>query len=119
MKKKAGIAVAIISVLAIAAGIMVWGINSGWFFSATFEAEILSIGNDSFLVEPVEGSSELKSSDQIQVPMKNMSPSPEPQVGDIIEIHYNGDIMETYPARLGKVYSIRMTEEAPGTAIEN
>lgn len=119
MKKKTGIIVAIIGVLAISAGILIWGISNGRFFAATFEAKILSIGNDSFLVEPVEGSSELRSSDQIQVPMKNMSPSPEPQVGDIIEIRYNGDIMETYPARLGEVYSIRVTEEAPETAAEH
>ena len=119
MKKKAGIIVAIIAVLVIAAGVLIWGISNGRFFAATFEAKILSIGNDTFLVEPVEGSSELRSSDQIQVPMKNMSPSPEPQVGDIIEIRYNGDIMETYPARLGEVYSIRVTQEAPETVTEH
>ena len=39
-----------------------------------------------------------------------MESSPEPQVGDIIEIEYSGEIMETYPARLGEVYSIRIRQ---------
>lgn len=78
----------------------------------TFEAKILEIREASFLVEPVEGSQELKSADQISVPMKNMDPSLEPEVGDIIEIAYNGEIMETYPAQIGEVYSIKVTEEA-------
>ncbi len=73
------------------------------------EAEILEIHEGSFLVKPVEGSRELKSADKIEVPVKNMDPSPEPQVGDIIEISYNGEILETYPAQLGDVYSIRVT----------
>lgn len=74
----------------------------------TFEAEILEIHDGYFLVEPVEGSRELNSADRIEVPMEIMSPSPEPQVGDIIEISYNGEILETCPARLGDVYSIRI-----------
>lgn len=37
------------------------------------------------LVEPVEGSDELKSSDQIVVSMKNINPSPEPKVGMVFE----------------------------------
>lgn len=39
--------------------------------------------------------------------MKNMDPALEPQVGDIIEISYNGEIQETYPGQLSDVYGIR------------
>lgn len=77
-----------------------------------FEAEILEINEGYFLVEPVEGSQELKSADQIQVPMKNMDPSLEPQVGDIIEISYNGAISESYPAQLTEVFGIKVVKEA-------
>lgn len=75
------------------------------------QAKILEIHDSDFLVEPVAGSWELNSADRIYVPMKNMRPSPEPQVGDIIAITYNGQIMETYPAQLGQVSDIRVVEQ--------
>ena len=53
----------------------------------TFRATILEIKDTYYLVEPVEGSQELKSSDQITVPMKNLDSSLEPELGDIIEIN--------------------------------
>lgn len=71
------------------------------------EAEILEVNDGYFLVEPVEGSPELNSADKIVIPMKNMDPALEPQVGDIIEISYNGEIQETYPGQLSDVYGIR------------
>lgn len=49
--------------------------------SVTLRATVLEINDGYYLVEPVEGSAELKSADQITVPMKNMAPSPEPEVG--------------------------------------
>lgn len=75
------------------------------------EAKILEISEKSFLVEPVEGSWELNSSDQFTVPIEKMDSALEPQIGDIIEIVYNGEIMESYPAKLGKVYSIKVVQE--------
>ena len=78
--------------------------------AATFRAAVLEINDGYYLVEPVEGSAELKSADQITVPMKNMSPSPEPEVGDILEIEYDGYIAESYPAQINNVYSIRVVE---------
>lgn len=77
-----------------------------------FEAIILEINDTYLLVEPVEGSSELKSADQITVPMTNESTSPELEVGDIIEIKYNGEIAESYPAQITEVYSIKIVKEA-------
>lgn len=50
--------------------------------------------------EPVEESPELRSADQIEVSIKHLDPSLEPETGDIIEIVHSGEIMETYPARL-------------------
>ena len=54
---------------------------------------------------------ERNSASRIEVPMKNMRPSPEPQVGDILEIVYNGEVLETFPGRLVKVFSIRVVKE--------
>jgi len=80
--------------------------------NTVFQATILEISNQTLLVEPVEGSQELKSSDQIRLPMKNMSPSPVPKVGDVIEITYNGEIAESYPAEINEVYNVEVVEVA-------
>ena len=63
-----------------------------------------------YLVEPVAGSTELNSADQITVPMTNMNPSPEPEVGDVLEIEYDGSIEESYPAQITNVHSISVVE---------
>ena len=76
-------------------------------------AKIMEVHEGYFLVEPVEGNWELSSASQIEVPMKNMAPSPEPQVGDILEIEYDGQLQETYPARITAVYGIRVISERP------
>ncbi len=78
--------------------------------SVTLRATVLEINDGYYLVEPVEGSAKLKSADQITVPMKNMAPSPEPEVGDILEIEYDGYIAESYPAQINNVYSVRVVE---------
>ena len=77
------------------------------------QAKLLEIHDGYFLLEPVEGSWELSSASQIEVPMKNMASSPEPQVGDILEIKYDGQLQETYPARITAVYGIRVISERP------
>ena len=77
------------------------------------QAKVLEIHDAYFLVEPVEGSWELSSASKIEVPMRNMEPSPEPQVGDILEIEYDGQLAETYPARIAAVYCIRVISERP------
>ena len=77
------------------------------------QAKLLEIHDGYFVVEPMEGSWELSSSSEIEVPMKNMEPSPEPQVGDILEIEYDGQLHETYPARITTVYGIRVISERP------
>ena len=78
--------------------------------TATFQATILEIQDGYYLVESVEGSAELNSADQITIPMINMNPSPEPEVGDVLEIEYDGSIAESYPAQIVNVYSIRVVE---------
>ena len=82
-----------------------------------FEAEILEIYDGNYLVKPVEGSWELNSADRIEVPIRNVHPSPEPEIGDVIEIEYSGEILETYPARITEVFSIRVVKEAETWAL--
>lgn len=78
--------------------------------SSVFQAKILEINGQTLLVEPIEGSQELQSADRIILPMKNMRPSPVPKVGDIIEITYNGEIAESYPAEIHEIYNIEVAE---------
>ena len=77
---------------------------------ATFQATILEVRDGYYLVEPVDGSTELNSADLITVPITNINPSPEPEVGDVLEIEYDGSIAESYPAQITNVYSIRIVE---------
>lgn len=74
-----------------------------------FQATVTEVENDSILVKPVEGSPELKSSDKFSIPYEDEITL---QTGDVIEIEYGGDIMETYPAQLGEVYSLKVIKEA-------
>ena len=76
-----------------------------------FQAEILEDHNGYYLVKPVEGSWELSSADRIEVPIRNAHPSPEPEIGDVIEIEYSGEILETYPARIADVYGIKVIKQ--------
>lgn len=85
----------------------------------TFEAVVLEIRDGSYyLVEPVAGSLELSSADRIVVYTGDLSsadawPSEgEVEVGDVIEITYSGEIMETDPAQLGEVYGVKVIEKA-------
>ena len=79
-----------------------------------FQAEILEIHNGNYLVKPVEGSWELNSADRIEVPIRNAHLSPEPEIGDVIEIEYAGEILETYPAQIADVYGIKVIEKNKG-----
>lgn len=84
--------------------------------NCTFEAEVLEVREGVLLVEPVEGSFERRSADQITV--ANMASS-EPQVGDIVEVTYDGYIMETYPASLGEVFEVKVVEHKPILTLED
>lgn len=77
-----------------------------------FRAEILEIHDSHYLVKPVEGSWELNSADRIVVPISNAHPSPEPEIGNVIEIEYSGEILESYPAQIADVYGIKLIREA-------
>ena len=77
-----------------------------------FRAEILEIHDGYYLVKPVEGSWELNSADRIVVPISNAHPSPEPEIGNVIEIEYSGEILESYPAQIADVYGIKLIREA-------
>ena len=72
---------------------------------------ILEIVGDFYLVEPAQGSMLAGVVNKIMVPMEKLIGYPEPQVGDILEIKYDGYLAETYPAQIRTVYSIRVSQQ--------
>ena len=84
----------------------------------TVQARITEVEDGSFLVTPVKGSQELSSGDLFRVPITNMPPSPEPRVGDIVEITYDGFILESYPGQFGTIYSMRVVSQGDSPEIE-
>lgn len=79
----------------------------------TFNAVVIENNGTSLLVSPVEGSSELKSSDKIvvRVPVDNatLKDLSEFTVGMVVKITHNGMIMESYPAQIN-AYNVEKVE---------
>ena len=73
-----------------------------------FQASVIEKNKDSIIVKPVDGSLELDSADEFFLSNED---NLELQIGDLVEISYNGEIMESYPAQLGEVYKITMIEQ--------
>ena len=64
---------------------------------AVFRAIVTEIGDGEMLVTPNEGYPEANYANSIYVIVQNMPSSPEPAVGDVIEIAYNGIMTEEDP----------------------
>ena len=67
--------------------------------SATFQATVLEISGDTILVEPLEGAAERNSADKISFSKRELEQIGA-IVGSIVEITYDGNIMESYPAQI-------------------
>lgn len=74
----------------------------------TFQATVLEVHQTYLLVEPAEGSWERSSADQITISLQEKTSWPTPQVGDVVNVFYNGELMETYPAHIGKLYRVEI-----------
>ena len=80
----------------------------------TFQASVIETNNDSIIVKPVDGSLELDSADKFYISNEE---NLELQIGVLVEISYNGEIMESYPAQLGEVYEITVIEQTEANAM--
>ena len=74
----------------------------------SFQATVLEVHETYLLVEPGEETWERSSSDKIEVSLHDKTSWPIPQVGDTVNVFYNGELMETYPARVGKGYRVEI-----------
>lgn len=73
----------------------------------TFQATVIEVTDNSIIVKPADDSLELNSADKFSIPNKEELPL---QIGDTVEIVYDGSILESYPAQLGEVYKITLLE---------
>ena len=81
--------------------------------SSVFRGRILEIlpdagGAPSYLVEVSEDGALFHAGDQVTVPLRNSAPSPEPVIGDVLEVSFAGDVLETWPMQLTEVLSVRV-----------
>ena len=76
----------------------------------TSVAKIIEATESNILVEPFKNENEYKSSDRIFVSTSGLTDLPELWTGAEIAITYDGYIMESYPAQISKVYSIKAVE---------
>lgn len=76
----------------------------------SFQATIVEIKDGTMLVTPNDGYSEAEYAKEISVVIQNMPSSPEPQVGDTIEIVYNGIMTEEDPPAPCGVTQIKVVE---------
>ena len=77
----------------------------------SFKANVLEVNDNHLLVEPVDGSTERNSSDKIELGLKDKTSWPVPQVGDMVNVVYDGLIQETYPARIPNPYRVEIVAE--------
>lgn len=85
----------------------------------SFVATVIEINDSKLLVEPVEGSDELRSADKISVStgQAKILDSQDKEisienivVGDRVEIVYDGTIAESYPAQIHRCYKVKVLE---------
>ena len=74
----------------------------------SFEATVLEVHDTYLLVEPAEGCWERTSADKIEVSLIDKTSWPIPQAGDRVNVFYDGQLMETYPARVSKLYRVEI-----------
>ena len=78
-----------------------------------FQATVLEVHEKSILVEPLEGEEIRKSADKISVSLDLVSTKEVPKLeeGTRVSIVYNGDVQESYPAKIKTVFAIYLVDE--------
>lgn len=79
----------------------------------SFNAEVLEVSEEVILVKPDSDSNEIKSADKISVSLDSISTIPIPtfSVGDRVRVIYNGEIAETYPAKINKAFGVYLLSD--------
>lgn len=86
--------------------------------ASTFQAKVLDSGS-MLMVEPLEGEWELNSADKITVPLQKTElydldgkkiDKKQIEEGALVEIIYDGMVMESHPAQIGNIEQIILIE---------
>lgn len=94
--------------LAAAYGLLAEPVVSARGADASFTAQVLSVDEQTMLVAPAEDTTAAKSASVFSIPVPtDFDAAP----GDLILVEYDGLILETFPASVGEVYSIRRVGE--------
>ena len=113
MKHK-GLSIAILALCLLVVVVCMFFLQQGQELTAKAEFEAIVLENDTrLLVEPVEGSPERNSSDQIVLHLPQALDTLKP--GDRIIVGYDGVIAESYPAQIFNVVYIKRAAETPET----
>ncbi len=103
----------IIMSMAMVLGLVACGNNSNNIYTTTFKGRIIESNGDTVIVEPLENEDIRRSADKISVGIGNVKkyiPDVLP-VGTLVEITYDGNINETYPAQINVLSFRTITEE--------
>ncbi len=85
--------------------------NKAGFDTATmFQATVVEVNGDYLIVEPSKDYVESKSSSKIKVSIGKLTLDDEIEVGDTVEVYYEGGIQETYPAVAEKVVYVKVID---------
>lgn len=78
----------------------------------SFTGTVVEVHDASLLVEPLEGEGVRSSSGLFTVPLigENLGTATGWAVGMTVEVTFDGTILESYPAQLGRVYSVSVVE---------
>ena len=82
--------------------------------ASQFIATVLEVHDTYLLVAPEGGTPESSSADKIEIALKYRESWPIPQVGDTVLIVYDGNLQETYPARITTVYRLEILHPDSG-----
>jgi len=81
--------------------------NSATILSVSFIGTVTDIYENEMLVTPEKGSEASLSSDCFSVPLKVVTDFT-PEIGDTIEISYDGYVLAVYPATFSKIFSVNL-----------
>ena len=83
---------------------------------AVFHGKIIAFQDGAMLVTQTDGA---ETGARFLIPIENMPSSPEPQLGEELEVLYNGCAVEEDPAQLCGITSIRIIRRADGTEVRS
>jgi len=79
--------------------------------ASVFRAKVLEVhAGSGILVQPLKGETERNTADRFEVSFPNVEQIPQIEVGDIVEIVYDGLIQEIYPCRIHGTIAIAVIE---------